>query len=312
MGFDNEIAQRLPSNIRFGTSSWKYEGWRGAVYRKDYRSKRAFEQDSLQEYASFDWSRTVGVDSTYYRPASSAQLEKMASQVQSDFRWVSKVWDRISVHRYGRAKRYGERAGKENPDFLNPDIFIDSVLPPYRTPQVRQHTGPFVFQFSPFYGPGPATCEAFLDKLERFLGALPTDFRYAVEIRTRELLTPRYFHILNDHGAVHCFNHWSTMPPLVEQMRSAAAGGGIQADWYIARLLTPLGLGYQEAVDRFKPYERLQQRQPQMRRDVLRLARRAVQRGAEAWVLVNNRIEGHSPTTIDELGRAIVEDLEAS
>jgi uncharacterized protein YecE (DUF72 family) len=174
---------------------------------------------------------------------------------------------------------------------------------------VRPKTGPFLLQFQPLWSATPLVVDGFLDRLEAFFSALPNDFRYAVELRTPQALTPRYFGILNDHGASHCFNHWGGMPPLVEQMRAAAAGGGIDAKWYAARLLTPLGVGYTESVDRFAPYERLQQVQSGMRRDVLRLARRALDRGAEAWILVNNRIEGNAPQTIDALGRAIVADL---
>jgi len=166
-----------------------------------------------------------------------------------------------------------------------------------------------LLQFQPLWSTTTLAVKEFLDRLEGFLAGLPSDFRYAVELRTPQALTPRYFGILNDHGASHCFNHWGGMPPLVVQMRAAAAGGGIKADWYVARLLTPLGVGYTQSVDRFAPYERLQEVQPQMRRDVLRLARRAMDRNAEAWILVNNRIEGNAPQTIDALGRAIVADL---
>ena len=31
-GFDLETAARLPAQVRFGASSWKYPGWKGTVY----------------------------------------------------------------------------------------------------------------------------------------------------------------------------------------------------------------------------------------------------------------------------------------
>jgi hypothetical protein len=89
-------------------------------------------------------------------------------------------------------------------------------------------------------------------------------------------------------------------------MRAAAAAGGLRADFYVSRLLTPLGLPYAEAVARFQPYDRLQAEQSDMRRDVVRLARRAIERDVEAFILVNNRLEGNSPSTIDALGRLII------
>ena len=305
MEFDLEAAARLPPNIRFGTSSWKYPGWKGTIYRASYRSKRDFEARCLEEYATFPWFRAVGLDASFYRPPSIDQLERYAGQVPAGFAWVAKVWDRITVPRYGRARRYGDRAGKDNPDFLDPVLFREAFLPAFAGEVAKAHTGPFVFQFQSL-GTGASTSVGpFLDRLDRFLSALPQDFRYGIEVRSPELLVPRYFKVLNDHGASHCFNHWSHMPPLVDQMRAAAAGGGIRATWYLARLLTPLGMSYEQAVGQFQPYDRLQTPQPEMRRDVLRLVKRAMDRQAEAWILVNNRIEGNSPSTIDAIGRQV-------
>ncbi|MCP4873733.1 MAG: hypothetical protein GY898_34025 [Proteobacteria bacterium] len=62
-------------------------------------------------------------------------------------------------------------------------------------------------------------------------------------------------------------------------------------------------------MDRFAPYDRLQQVQPEMRRDIVRLAKRAIETDSEAYILVNNRVEGNSPSTIDALGTMIVDAL---
>ena len=42
-----------------------------------------------------------------------------------------------------------------------------------------------------------------------------------------------------------------------------------------------------------------------MRRDVVRLARRAMERNVPAFVLVNNRAEGNAPLTINAIGRMV-------
>lgn len=44
-----------------------------------------------------------------------------------------------------------------------------------------------------------------------------------------------------------------------------------------------------------------------MREDALRLARRAVQRRHPAFILVNDRVEGHAPGTIAVLGRRLAD-----
>jgi uncharacterized protein YecE (DUF72 family) len=157
-----------------------------------------------------------------------------------------------------------------------------------------------VFQFSPF-GRKVLSQINFQGQLDNFLGKLPKDFQYAVELRDPELLSPEYFTTLNRHGATHCFSHWNFMPPLHEQMRAAATVGGLSAPFYVARLLTPLGLNYSEAVEAFQPYTQIQAPNQQMRKDTLRLAKRALERGFDAYVIVNNRSEGCSPMTIADL-----------
>ena len=309
MEFDLEAAARLPTSIRFGTSSWKYDGWRGTIYRRDYKGKKDFEARSLEEYADFPWFRCVGLDSSFYRPPSVDSIESMSRQVGPYFKWLPKVWDRITVPCYGRHKRYGDMAGKANPSFLDPVIFRDHFLAPFESSLSAKNTGPFIFQFQASPRMGVPEVTWFLDRLETFLAALAGKVRCGIEVRNPRLLTARYFGILNAHGATHCFNHWGGMPPLIDQMRSSAAAGGLRANWYLCRLLTPLGLSYKQSVNRFSPYDRLQEVQPQMRRDVRRLAMRALERGGEAWILVNNRVEGNSPQTIDAIGRSIVDAL---
>ncbi|MEE2828794.1 MAG: DUF72 domain-containing protein [Myxococcota bacterium] len=311
MDFDFDAATRLPKTIRFGTSSWKYPGWKGTVYRADYRSKADFEARSLKEYGDFPWFRAVGLDASFYRPPSLKQLQGYARQLPDGMCWLAKVWDRITVPHYGRSRRYGDRAGKENPDFLDPVLFREGFLENFREKSVWKHTGPFILQFQTL-GTGAASSSGpFLDRLDSFLAALPDDVRCAVELRSPELLTPRYFGILNERGATHCFSHWDRMPPLIDQMRASAAAGGLKSGWYLARLLTPRGVGYQAAVERFQPYDRLQAPQAGMRRDVQRFLRRALEQDGDAWVLVNNRVEGNAPQTIDALGRSIVAFMDA-
>ena len=46
------------SHIRFGTSSWAYEGWQGLVYQRPYPKSR-FSQDTLTEYAGYSRRRST-------------------------------------------------------------------------------------------------------------------------------------------------------------------------------------------------------------------------------------------------------------
>ena len=40
--------------IRFGTSTWTYEGWQGQVYKREY-TKGKFSQECLGEYCQYQY-----------------------------------------------------------------------------------------------------------------------------------------------------------------------------------------------------------------------------------------------------------------
>ena len=66
-------AMPLSPLIRFGTSTWTYEGWQGQIYLKPY-AKTTFVRECLGEYCQYLYNaepcfRTVGNDATFYRPA---------------------------------------------------------------------------------------------------------------------------------------------------------------------------------------------------------------------------------------------------
>jgi len=307
--FDFTSAGALPENIKFGTSSWNYPGWQGIVYQQPYKDEKALRKDALSEYVRFPWFRTVGIDSSFYAPPAVSTLSRYKQQVPADFRWAAKVWERISVPQFGTHPRYGALAGKENPDFLSPKLFNEQFLHPFRESQTTAHCEVFILQFQAFPQKTVEQPEWFYAALEKFFSGIPQDFRFATELRNRELISHDYLSILNKHRHTHCFNHWDAMPPLIEQMKLIAACGGINHPLYVARLLTPLGMRYQQAVKKFSPYNRLVAANPRMRADTVRLAKRAVERGAQAYILVNNRSEGNAPITINEIGKSIVAEL---
>ena len=284
--------------VRFGTSSWAYEGWQGLVYHRPY-AKTRFSQDTLAEYASHTVNgaplfRTVGIDHSFYCPAGERQLAHYAAQVPDDFHFCQKVWEDITIPVYAKIPRYGAKAGMANPRFLDVHAFQDLVLVPAQK-GLGSKLGPFVFEFQRT-GAEPAT---FLDALDRFLAALPSGAPYAVEVRNPALLGRRYYEVLASHGVSHVYNHWTFMPPLSEQHR--LMGGSFTAPRVLFRLLTPLGLAYEQAVERYKPYDRIVQAQLQMRQETVSLIRQAAGEGRAAYVLVNNRCEGCSPLTVQAL-----------
>ncbi len=60
-------------------------------------------------------------------------------------------------------------------------------------------------------------------------------------------------------------------------------------------------------MDAFAPYDRIQEPNPKLRRDLVRLVERAVHTRIPAYLLVNNRAEGSAPHTVAEVARLLPE-----
>ncbi len=290
---DRALIERVPPHVRFGTSSWTFPGWGGLVY-PGAPSEATLRARGLELYAHHPLFRTVGIDSTYYRPATLETLERYASQLPPDFRCVSKVWSEITaaVHPETRA---------QNPRFLDAALFAREVLPAY-TGAFRDHAGPFVFELAPLRGrelPKPAD---FARRLDAFLGALPSGFDYAVELRNRELFTHAYLDVIGARGVGHVLNFWERMPDIGEQLD---VPGVLTAPVVVARLLIPPGERYAARKRDLAPFDRIVDPQPKMRDDVARLAEACALLGKVLLVIVNNKAEGSSPLTVRALAERV-------
>jgi uncharacterized protein YecE (DUF72 family) len=287
-----QLASRIPPSVRFGTSTWNYPGWRGLVYHRDYGPKGAAAR-MLEEYTAFPLFRTAGIDSSFYGPPTEVVLKSYAQHSPPGFPFVSKVWSQLTVHTFTKAQD-PERAGKRNPDFLNPELFVEEVYDPYRR-CFLDHSGPFVFEFQTIAKSSGLDAERFAGRLDEFFSEIPRDAQYAVEVRNEDFLTPMYFAVLREHGVAHVFTSWTRMPPLGHQLDLP---GSITASFIVARALLRPGRTYNEAVDAFAPYDRIREPNPKLRRDLVRLVEAAVKTRIPAYLLVNNRTEGSAPLTI--------------
>jgi uncharacterized protein YecE (DUF72 family) len=288
-----------PPLVRFGTSTWTYEGWKGQVYLKDY-PKGTFTKHCLTEYWQFPCNgsplfRTVGNDSTFYRPPTSQQLRAYRDQMPEHGEMCFKVWEEITVPVFAQHPRYGVKAGKPNPRFLDAQLFNDLVLTPFREAQFQDGAGPFLFEFQRH----DLSVGEFTSRLDTFFSRLPTEFKYAVEIRNAGLLGPEYRKVLEAHGVAHVYNHWSYMPALAEQHKRMQRT--FTAPFTVLRLLTPLKMSYADAKKRAAPYAKIVAELPEMRRDTVALIQQSTSQAKPAYVLVNNRSEGNAPKTIQAL-----------
>ncbi len=287
--------------IYIGTSSWKYPGWVGQLYspeRYEYRGRFAetrFNRDCLREYA--ETFRTVCVDAGYYQFPSAKYLQALGDQVPDGFKFSLKVTDEITIKKFTRLPRHGERAGKPNAHYLDPQLFKTAFLKPCAT-VLGEKLGLMIFEFSHFYPSDYERGRDFTGALDAFLSELPTDrFQFGVEIRNANFLHPDYFAMLAAHGVAHVFNSWQKMPALSEQIAMPGALG--TADFTGARLLLKPGRPYQEAVDRFSPYDRVREPYPDVRTAATGLVEELKKtRRRPSYLYVNNRLEGNALATI--------------
>jgi len=293
------LGSRIAASIKFGTSTWTYDGWAGEVYHRAYRGPQPARR--LEEYARYPLFRTVGIDSAFYEPPSEEVLAAYARALPAGFPCLSKVWDRITARRFNQDPRWGNLAGQRNPDFLNAALFKEAVLEPYAR-AFSDHAGAFVFEFQAMRGKDLPEPAQWADELDAFLRQLSRDFRYAVELRNPELLTDLHGAVLARHGVAHVFNSWNEMPTIGEQLELPWT---FPAGFTVARALLRPGRRYADAVKLFEPYDRIRDPQPLVRQDLLHLVAEALRRRIEALILVNNRLEGNAPGTI----RALVEML---
>lgn len=294
------LARVAKAGVYLGTSSWKYPGWRGMLYdesRYAYHGKFAlkrFEQHCLAEYAEVFHS--VCVDAAYYKFPSERYLEGMMSQVPEGFQFGLKVTDEITIKRFTNLPRFGERAGKPNDNFLDADLFARAFLGPCAP--FKSRIGLLMFEFSHFYPSDYARGRDFVADLDKFLARLPEGWPYGVEIRNQAFLHPDYFAVLAKHSTAHIFNNWSGMPPVSEQL--ALPGSLPNPRLCGARFLLTPGRKYEQAVEAFKPYDRVQDPNPTARRAGATLIRDGAKAEGQrkTFIFVNNRLEGNALSTI--------------
>jgi uncharacterized protein YecE (DUF72 family) len=284
--------------VYFGTSSWKYEGWLGSIYNEErYRtrgklSKKKFDESCLAEYASV--FPIVCGDFAFYQFPSADFWARLFESTPANFLFAFKVPEEITVAKWPKHARYGERAGRENAGFLDAGMFASLFTRPLE--RYANRVAALIFEFGTFPRSTFADADHFLGRLDGFLSSLPGGFRYAVEIRNPEYLGPGYFALLSSHGVAHTLNAWTRMPTLEAQ---AEMPGAFTADFTVVRALLTKGRAYEQAVQNLEPYELVREPDPAARGALARIATRAVTTRKPAFLFVNNRLEGNAPTTIE-------------
>jgi uncharacterized protein YecE (DUF72 family) len=294
--------------VAFGTSSWKYEGWLGSIYspgRYQTRgkfSKKKFDETCLAEYA--ETFPTVCGDFAFYQFPSTDYWRRLFGETPASLSFGFKVPEDITVSTWPKHARYGTRAGQENDSFL--DAYLFRTLFADRLEPYADRVATLIFEFGTFNKSTFPTPADFLARIDPFFQALPEGFRYAIEIRNPEYLSPDYFHLLKSRDVAHVFNAWTRMPELDEQAQLPEA---YTADFAVVRALLPKGRAYEQAVQALQPYERVKEPNEHARDGLTRIAKHALRRKKPAFLFINNRLEGHAPTTIEAVADRLMMDM---
>ena len=296
------LGRRLPKEIHFGGSTWSFPGWAGLVYDRSYSPSR-LAHEGLAAYARHPLLRAVGIDRTHYAPVEAVDLAAYRDSVPEDFRFLVKAHEACTLARFPDHPRYGAGRGQENPLFLDAAYASEQVVAPF-VDGMGAEAGALLFQFAPQDLGTPAR---FAKRLHAFLGALPRDVVYAVELRNREQLTAAYGDALAAVGACHCHNVHPRMPDIRTQ---AALVGSQRGPMTIIRWLLGPGMTYEEAGRRYAPFNRLAAPDPSNRRAVADLAREALAAGRTFLCTINNNAEGSAPLSAVELAKEIMDRRE--
>ncbi len=302
-------APLLPPDIRLGTSSWFFPGWRGLVYG-GVHPQAALSRKGLAAYAQIPLLRTVSLDRTFYAPISAVDYARYASQVPEHFSFVVKapaiVCDAVMRDEEGRGK-------VSNPHFLDAAIATrEFVLPCLEG--LKAKAGPLVFQVSPLPRSLVEDASLFIERLEAFFAALPGELGthrpiYALELRNPELLTPRLMRMLARAEVRYCVGLHARMPEVERQEMALKALDGEAPGALVVRWNLHRGFRYQAAKQRYEPFDRLVDEDGETRRALARMAATAFKAGRKVWITANNKAEGSAPLSVLELAREIAKQI---
>ena len=135
------------------------------------------------------------------------------------------------------------------------------------------------------------------EDLDRFFGSIPEDTRYHIELRTEAYLSFPIFRVLEKHGVGQVLSHWTWLPSPNNQLNRAGNRVFNSGGQRIIRLMTPMGMWYENAYAKAHPFNKLidGMLQSQMVKETAGFMRGAAEKSIETSVIINNRAGGNAP-----------------
>ena len=290
---------KIPKNyqkyLRIGTSSWKYDSWKGLVYDPDKKYK---PQDYLSDYSQY--YNTVEIDQWFWslfptgaKLPNTKDVKIYSQSVPDDFLFTVKVPNAITLTHYHakQSKAYNDYANQPNDYFLNVDLlkrFLETLEP------MGNKLGPIMFQFEYLNKQKMPSRKAFFDRLHDFFDKAPKGYQYAIECRNPNYLKTDFFEFLSDHNLGFVLLDGYYMPPIEDVIHSHNIN---TASYTIVRLQGKDRWEMEVKTD--KTWNKIVED-----RDILSLTD-YVQNNVDKKILsiinINNHYEGCAPLTIQRI-----------
>ncbi len=290
-----ELARLAAEGVFFGTNSWKYRGWEGLIYVGDYASEAQFQRQSLREYTHY--FPAVGADFTYYAWPTPDMISYLLESSPENFRFVFKATKRATLERFPDLPLYGKWAGKENPEFLNAELFNEQFITPIL--RLESRVGAVVFEFAVLEN-------NFFPKLDEFFSQVNRALPFAVEVRRPEDLSTDFYRLLVRNKVTPVLQSSAGMPSLLTQWKNYQEAGGREAfeTLVISGDVRP-GRTAEEATRLFHPFREIQEPFEEGRAAICEVVLSTRQKRQKTFILLHNRWEGCAPKSVGELVQAL-------
>ena len=133
--------------------------------------------------------------------------------------------------------------------------------------------------------------------LDKFFRQIPKDSRYHLELRTDLYLRDQVFEVLARYGVGQVLSHWTWLPPLKKQLAKADGRFFNAGNECVIRLMTPLGMRYEDAYAKAHPFDRMVEGMmaPEMVLETVDIIKGAIEQGMLVNIIINNRAGGNAP-----------------
>ena len=136
-------------------------------------------------------------------------------------------------------KLRGGSGYRTNETYLNPHVFTRQFYVP-SVDLLGPSLAGFIFEQEYQRKQDHTPVMRMAQELDTFFGAIPTDTRYHIELRTESYLSAPIFEVLEKQGVGQVLSHWTWLPPLKKQFTKANRILFNASRNCVVRLMTPM------------------------------------------------------------------------